>query len=249
MKNLAPLILFFSLLFALPPKAVAQQPKTADAQSSYDNGSYITAAELYENQIAAGDTSNPYLYYNLANSYFKAGDPDKAIINYYRAFKLLPRDKDIRGNLAFALADTGQRLTPEGVPATAFNLYHFFSLGELKGLMWAGLWLFAFALMFFVLSDRKVLGKKLLIIAAILTVFFGGWHLLRLPSESKRLAVVVAPRAEVRSGPGDSFVVSLNVPRAHLVSIIDSKGDWAQVEVNSQAQGSGWVLKNTIEEI
>jgi len=220
----------FIFIFLLPLSAGPQL---------YDSGDYLGAAAQYEAQIKSGrGQSNPFLYYNLGNSYFKAGEIDKAIINFYRAFNILPRDRDIRGNLAFALASTGQRLAPEGMPAIAFNLYHFFSITELKGIVWLAVWLFAGTLCVYPFTRRK----RMLFIAGAVLIFFGAWYLMRLPEAGQRKAVVIVPRAEVRSGPGDSFPVSLSLPRAYIVVITDTKGDFAEV-------AGGWVLKKSIEEI
>lgn len=220
-----------------------------DADMLYNRGEYLGAAQAYNAQIKASSADlNPYLFYNLANSYFKAGDPDKAIVNYYRAFRLLPRDKDIRSNLAFALDSTGQRLVAEGVPQAAFILYKWFSLAELKGLVWVFAWICTVIFLILSLGYKKDLSKKALGVCGLFLVFFGIWYISRLQGESERLAVVIVPRAEVRSGPGDNFPVSLSVPRAHLVTITDTKDDWDEVELASE-KTSGWVLNKSIEEI
>jgi len=209
----------------------------------YDSGDYHGAAAQYEAQIklaqAAGQ-NNAFLYYNLGNSYFKAGEIDKAILNFYRAFNLLPRDSDIRGNLAFALASTGQQLGPEGPAAIAFNLYHYLSIKELKGITWLLVWLFAGALGVYAFTRYK--DKRALFAVGALLLVFSAWYLMRLPAANERKAVVVVPRAEVRSGPGENFPVNLNLPRAYIVVITDAKGDFAEVS-------GGWVLRKSIEEI
>jgi len=231
------LILFAFLIFALP--AFAQS-----AAELYNQGDYHAAAMQYEKQLKYG--KNPYLYYNLANSYFKAGDTDKAIVNYYRAFNLLPRDGDIRDNLAFALHSAGQRLVPEGMPQIAFNIYYYLSIRELGGAFWAALWLFAICFCFYVFTDKKRAGKRACVISGILLVIIALWYLVRLPEAGARKAVAIVPRAEVRSGPGESFPVSLSLPRAYVIIINDTKGDWAEIRAGG---GTGWVLKKSIEEI
>ena len=44
------------------------------------------------------------VYYNLANSYFKDGQLGKAILNYERAKRLIPRDGDLGANYKFVLS-------------------------------------------------------------------------------------------------------------------------------------------------
>ncbi|MDR1123202.1 MAG: tetratricopeptide repeat protein [Elusimicrobiota bacterium] len=223
----------------------------AQAAELYNKGDYGGAAAKYEEllETAPDGRENPYLYYNLANSYFKAGEPDKAVINYYRAFNILPRDKDIKRNLAFALNAAGQRLAPEGVPPAAFDIYYWFSMGELKGLLWFFAWFFALALCAYAFLPRKKWFLKILFLSGACIVLCGLWYFARLRDAGLRRAVATAPRAEVRSGPGENFPVSLSLPRAYLVIITDTKGDWAEVEAPAAQNASGWVLKTQIEEI
>ena len=66
--------------------------------------------------------------------------------------------------------------------------------------------------------------------------------------ETQPLAVVAAPVAEVRSGPGTNFPVSASVPQGHLVVVQDSKDNWQQVIIRSQGL-KGWVESSTLERI
>ena len=238
MKRLLLLIILF-----MPCAATAAQ----SAQELYDKGDYSAAIAEYKN-MAAQDKENPYILYNLGNSHFKAGETDKAIINYYRAWQILPRDKDIQANLAFALNSTGQKFIPEGVPRAVFNLYHYFSLRELRGVFWGFAWVFAVLFAFYFLTGKKAFVKKALILNTVLLVLACVWYFSMMPSQALSRAVVVVPRAEVRSGPGDNFPVSLSIPRAHIVTVTDTKGGWAAVEAGRE-RTSGWVLKTSIEEI
>ena len=196
------------------------------AAEKYNTGDYLAAVELYH-QALQDEPSNPYLLYNLGNSYFKAGDPDKALVYYWRAFKVLPRDNDIRHNLSFAMKTTGQTFIPEDIPESVFIFYNYFSFEELKGFCTLFAWLF--------------------VILFICYLFFGKTGL-RYESAKERLAVVTTARAELRSGPGDNFPVSVSVPKAHLLTVEDSKGDWYLVRVQDDTS-KGWVLKKFIEEI
>ena len=219
------------------------QAKTA--QELFDEGNYLGAALEYQKQIDDGKT-DAYTYYNLANSYFKAGDLDKALVNYYRAFRQNPRDKDIINNLSFTLEKTGQALIPESMPRSIFLLYNFFSLQELKGLSFIGLWLVAIALTFFVSFKYKPFLLKTVIFFVCFTAFFTAFYFIRLKTDVQDLAVVVAPRAELRSGPSETFPVALNVPRAQLLKIHDKKGNWVEVSVNNENTFT-WVQKKYIE--
>ena len=234
------------LLLALP---LCAEEKAAErsAAEKYNSGDYLGAVELYQ-QEAEADPGNPYVLYNLANSYFKSGDGDKALVYYFRAFKILPRDADIRHNLSFALQSTGQKLVPDGIPDMAFNLYHYYSLAELKGLCALFAWLSAILLMIYLFGGKNGKVKGAVLICGGIFILLGIWLLARYPSDTQRVAVVTVPRAELRSGPGDNFPVSVTVPRAHLLLIEDGKGEWDKVSIKD-TNSSGWVLNKSIEEI
>ncbi len=236
---------FLTLISLFLMLSCSAQGQNKTAQDLFDNGNYLGAAEIYQEQINSGDKS-PYSYYNLGNSYFKAGDLDKALINYYRAFRLNPRDKDIINNLSFTLEKAGQSLIPENMPKTVFLTYNYFSLKELKGLAFLGLWLFAISVAFFVFFKYRRFWLKTVIFSLCLTLFFTGFYLIRAKKDLQDLAVVIAPRAELRSGPSENFPVALNVPRAQLLEIHDRKGDWIEVSLGNESNFT-WVQQKYIE--
>ncbi|MDR2351395.1 MAG: tetratricopeptide repeat protein [Endomicrobium sp.] len=51
---------------------------------------------------------DPYVYYNLSNAYYRAGNIGKAILNIEKASKLAPRDKDIKEKMHFLHVEAGQ---------------------------------------------------------------------------------------------------------------------------------------------
>ncbi len=64
----------------------------------YGQGRYKDAILAYEEILSMG-VSSGNLYYNLGNAYFKEGELGKALLNYERAMRLIPRDADLRMNI------------------------------------------------------------------------------------------------------------------------------------------------------
>ncbi len=227
--------------------ACAFAAAAVDAPQLYNDGQYAAAAAAYERQTQQ-EPQNPYAYYNLANSYFKTGDIDKAIVNYYRAFKLLPRDKDIKNNLAFALSSTGQQFYPAGAPRIIFSFYYLFSSVELWGLTIVFAWLCAALFVLLKLGAKHKIIKRLFYFSLSGLIIFALWYGVRYPQNARRIGVISVSRAEVRSGPGQTFPVVISVPRSHLITLSDTKDDWVQITVN-QDGSQGWILKKNMEEI
>ena len=63
---------------------------------------YQESIVRFEKIIGVGNVRNGKLFYNLANAYLLKGDVGRAILNYRRAERLTPQDRNLRGNLAFA---------------------------------------------------------------------------------------------------------------------------------------------------
>ncbi len=243
-KNLKKYYLVFCVFALFAPLLFAQE---SEAQKAYNQGDYLQAAQIYNAQLKETPKPSAALYYNLANSYYKLGLTPKALANYYKAWRLNPRDNDIRHNLIFVMAQNAQNLIPTDVPASAFNLFFYLSIIELEGLLWLLGWLFVIVLIIFLITNNKKI-KQVLILLGIGIILIGAWYCARLPFDTKPLAVVNKKQAEVRSGPGENFPVNLSVPRNHIVQIKDKKDTWAQILIPSE-NTQGWVLKEDLEEI
>lgn len=235
-----------TLLAVLISLAAASWAQTAmqEAEEFYRQGKFSAALGIYESELK-NRPNDPYVYYNIGNCYFKMGSKGLAAANYYRAFKLAPRDADIRHNLTLALAAGGERLVPAGMPPVLHKAFFYLSYPEVRGLTFGLLWLFC-TLGSIWLIKRKF-GRTLTACAVIL-LLSGGWLYVRHTLEIQHLAVVAAPVAEIRSGPGTNFPASANVAQGHLVTVQDAKDTWYEVIVKSQGI-KGWVEKSAVEQI
>ena len=214
------------------------------AEQAYRQNHFATALGEYENLLQTYP-NDPYLYYNIGNCYFKMGSRGLAVANYYRAFRLAPRENDLRHNLSLALADSGERLVPQGVPEILHIAFFWLTIVELKGILYISWWLVCLAAIAW-LFRRK--GGKLTIVAGCLLFCAMIWYGLRWQAENADLAVVAAPVAELRSGPGTNFPASANIPQGHLLVLQDSRDNWLEVIVKSQGI-KGWMNAADLEKI
>lgn len=96
-KALHTLLLFLLCLLPLDLWALVQSP-----DSAYTRADYTTAAKQYEDLIRETEHPTAQMYYNLGCAYYKANDIGRSILNFERAYRILPTDKDIRFNLELA---------------------------------------------------------------------------------------------------------------------------------------------------
>lgn len=239
------------LLAAAPAFGAPSPEKLEEANKLYEASRFPEAADAYR-ALLAGSPHNAALHYNLGNAYFRQSAPGtlgKAIASYLRAFRLDPRDGDIRANLDFALRRSGEELAPAGMPPAIFLVYNILAARELAAVFWLAFWAACLSgSAAFLLPRARGKLKPAALSTAAVAVLFGSWWALRLSSGFRAPAVVVLQDAEVRSGPGENFPVSFKVPEGRRVERLDAKGPWAEIGVPREGL-KGWILKSAVEAV
>lgn len=240
--------LFLACLLCVPAAAPAQTAAgtPAEAHELYQKGRFEEAAAIYE-ALAAAEPLEASHHYNLGNARYKTGQLGRATACYLRAFKLAPRDPDIRFNLAFALERAGEALVLPGIPEALHRLVYLLSGEELQGIFWSS-WAAFFLLWGLYLLDSRLRLPTALVLAALIAAGSGGWLALRGSLEPPELAVVTLPNAEVRSGPGRNFSASYTLPEGRRVEVLGASGDWVEIGVARDGI-KGWIRRDSIERV
>ena len=112
-------VLFFLLTLCLIGSAYAQDTALKEAEVAYTKEDYAKAIELYEG-ILKSNGESAAVYYNLGNTYYKAGKIAPAILNYERCLLLDPGDRpSIRlSRLVISSWSNGLRAWRTSVPQT-----------------------------------------------------------------------------------------------------------------------------------
>lgn len=243
------LMLAASLASAAPAPSSAAPAPAADARALYDAGRFEDAAAGYE-ALAAASPRDAARRYDLGNALFKAGHLGRAVASYERAFALDPRDADIRFNLAFALRRAGEEFTPPGAPPALFWIFTALSERELAGLHWLAAWaalLLAAAGLLGSAKRREALAPWAAGAAAA-WLFFGLWWAgLRSVLPPDR-GIIVAPRAELRHGPGTTFGVAFTAPEGRRVRVLGASGGWLEIGVLKEG-ARGWIDASSVERL
>lgn len=87
-------------IMAMPVRLTASHAIIQEADSAYTRDDFSLAATLYSQAIDSLGSSAA-LYYNLGNAYYRLGRPGLAIVNYERALRLDPSNRNARENLEF----------------------------------------------------------------------------------------------------------------------------------------------------
>ncbi len=215
--------------------------------SFYEEGNYLQAINAYESVIKKG-FENPTIYYNLGNAYFKNQQLGKALVYYERAFRLSPRNEDIRFNLIFARLRATKEKTPGIFKKFFFNIYSLLNVNELT-LLTSFFYFSLCTLMAIYVLKKKHLFLWLIIPAGFLIVFSGSWLGIKIYNEKiTTSAIVIAPCGEVRNGPSADYSIGFTLPEGEKVIVLQQKDSWYAVGIKEKGL-KGWISEESIEKI
>ncbi len=238
-------------VLASPASAVAQGPDAVfdRANEAYAAGRYSEAVEGYL-ELARLGVEDPRLEYNLGNALFKAGRIGPAILHWERARKLDPIDRDIAANLAYARSLIEDRVE---VPAAATSVRLVRALQDRVGpdrhaiavvvLWWAVALLIAWA---FSRPGRWTarigwaLASGLLAITLVACSWWFTWQRV----DGREQAVVVAPAADVRAGPGENNATLVTIHEGLTVRVRQLRDGWVQVTLPDGL--NGWIRQDLV---
>ena len=222
------------------------------ANARYNDSDYIGAIQLYE-QIVSEKWQSGYLYYNLGNSYFRAGMVGQSIWAYNRALKLSPRFDNIKYNLEIANTKIKDRVT---LPSEFF-LVDFYI--QLKNYYTFFEWLFLCGLVVFLTAGFFMLSKVLILNSnvvkrLILILSFSAFvlHLIALDifleDSNDTNGIIIFDDVHVFSGPfkGESTRLFI-LNEGTKVSVLQNQGSWAEIVLLSGEKG--WIPLERIKVI
>jgi len=233
-------------------------PMTMNAASwqagvdAYVNEDYQTAVNEWSAFEQEG-LEGVDLYYNLGNAYFKLGDYAHAILYYERAQKLDPSDKDVANNLALANEYAQDRI--EEIPEIVIEqigkkIRNVFSSNTWTVLFFVFLALTIVCVLVFRLGatkkNRKI-GFYLGIVALVVTLLsidFAQWQ--KAEYFGLKNAIVMTPVNSVKSSPSQTSAKDLFVlHEGTKVKVIDTVGEWYNIELSDGRQG--WLPVSALE--
>jgi tetratricopeptide (TPR) repeat protein len=213
------------------------------AESAYAAGDYVSAAQFFEQAIAAigdRDAVPPELYYDLASAYFEANDLGRALVNALRAQRYMPRDNDLARMLALIRALRVDVLGDE--TALIDNI-----AGATTGLLTSGeltvitfvLWCSAFGLILLRLlrPELRRFNTAIALICAsavtVLILLIGRGYV----ETARPAAVVTAFTSEALSGPGDDYVPLFTLYNAAEGRILANDAGYVRLLLPDGRQG------------
>lgn len=242
-------------LFCLFPRFVScevgglgEETLFDQANQAYTGNDFATAAEKYGQLLDMGHESGEVLY-NLGNCHFRMGELGRALVCYERAKRFMPRNRNLLDNIALAESRAADNIVaPKPMAVLKRLLFWHYRLNAretstlilaVNAMFWAGLCVFAVA--------KKRFVKAAVVVLGLVLILLGGSYAFR---ELGRLgmgtAVVTAPEAEVRTGPGD-YAVTFSLHDGARLKLVEAREGWYEIRL---ADGKrGWIERSKVERI
>ncbi len=248
------LVFSFSIFFIFTGISMAvDRPEELykKGNSSYENGDYEKAVSFYEGLLRIDEVS-PEAFYNLGNSYFKLKKIGKAILNYERALRINPRDKDTQVNLKLTKAMTVDKINTSErgfVLNMLLFLYDRVNINELL-LICSILYLAIILILIFsifLIAKRRFVFYTTGVFGAIFFILFI-FLFAKIKNENfAKTGIIVAEKADARSGPKDDYLLQFTLHEGTKVGIIKEAQDWYEIEISKDLKG--WISKTSVDVI
>ena len=223
------------------------------ANGLYEKKDYAKAADEYLKIVDLGLESGS-LYYNIGNSFLKMGKIGYAILSYEKAKTFIPRDSDLKSNLAYARSLTGDAgIIQESPKNFIINIikrpFRDFNLNAIA-VSAAILYLVAIVILAAFLLKPHFKARS-----GILFPIFFSLFLLNLAAFGVRYydehilehGVVIQKEVECKYEPIEKSMIYYKIHEGQDVLILDTRNGWRQIK---RPDGKiGWVAKESVEEI
>lgn len=238
----APLLAAAALLGAFPAPAgggggAGFEAEFDAANALYEAGKFQDAAAAYE-RILAGRGHSAAVHYNLGNTYYRLGEPGRAVLHYERALLLQPSHPEARANLESVRRAAGAREFPKSWQDRVFRHV------PPAGVAWAGAaagWMALAGAWFWIrrgpwrghgmVAVMMALPLALACVWLLVSSGGGAWNPAR--------AVVVAEGAVARHAPVSNSREALALRPGSEVAALSRRGGWVYALLPDG--GRGWL--------
>lgn len=246
-------IILFSIVISLTLCAAlfAQSPEDIfrKANVNYEDEDYGQAITFYE-MLLKMDRVSAEVFYNLGNSCFKLKKIGKAIVNYERALRMAPRDRDILLNLKLARGMIVDKISVQEKGFILSSILFFYDRMNINELtVFASiLYLIVMALLMFsvflVANRRKIFYTAGTV--GILFLFFTVFLAVKIHDENLiKRAIVISEKVDVRSGPKEDYLLQFSLHQGTRVRVVAERQHWFEIDLSKDLRG--WLPKDSVE--
>ena len=247
-------VLVFIVLLSYSLSSLAQKQDLKQAHSLYLSAHYVESIAAYE-KLLQGGVESAALYYNLGNAYYRTGKIAASILNYERALKLDPNNKDAKYNLELVNSKKVDRIN------SVDKLFFVQWIDSLRDMSNSNSWAIksiVFFIFFILLSTVFLFAKYVwlrktaffsaifLVCVAVVCFVFSYQQKERIVNVKE--AIVFSQTVSLKSSPDDSGTDLFFLHEGTKVIIKSELGKWFEVQTED-GTNVGWLQTNTIVKI
>ena len=218
-----------------------------NGNQSYEEGKFDQAIVEYEKILDLG-INNSKVFYNLGNAYFRQNQLGKAVLNYRRALVLQPRDEDVKANLFFVKLFTLDKIEEQKINPLSNMLHWFLNLWSVDEFALFASVFYTLSITLGILMIFKRSRRYLQLVFVTLLVFlviFGSSLFAKIYFDSLDYGVVIAPQVDVRSGPGDDFILQFTGHEGLEFRVDEEAEGWYRISLPNGIKG--WIPQEAVE--
>jgi tetratricopeptide (TPR) repeat protein len=242
-----------SILLSSPLLATDAEQVFKEAAQAYQQGNYSVAIEKYESILKASVFSKE-LYYNLGNSYYRINQTGKAILNFERALRLDPSDKEIQHNLSLSQSHIVENIEPLN---DIFILRWVKILrGGLASNTWAflsilTLWLGIAGFIIWLMGKERLWKKRGFISGLVFTPLSILLFLMAQKGATdlaaNRFGIITVKEVALKTSADANAPTSFTLHEGVKVEIVDKVSNLTRVLLPNSEEG--WIENNAVEKI
>ena len=250
MKKRIAVLALLALLLSVPRAGADLETAGAlfdKGNQSYEEERFDQAIEQYEEILNLG-VKDFRVFYNLGNAHFRQNQLGKAILNYRRALDLRPRDEDAQANLAFSKLFTLDKIEEQKINPLSTMLHSFLDLWSVDEFAVLTSAFYTLSMLFGILMLFRGPKRYLrlgFVAVLILMVIFGSSLLAKIYYESVDHGVVIAPQVEIRSGPGEDFILQVTGHEGLEFRLDGESEGWYRISLPNGIRG--WIPRDAAE--
>ena len=215
---------------------------------AYKEGRYDAAISRY-NKILNENWVNGPLYYNLGNSYFKKKDVGRAVLNYERARKFIPRDSDLNFNNHYVRSKIDRKVVDVGQNFfyRAFLRHiQFYTIDEMVMILFCVAFLIGivFLISSYVQWSPSIIGGIIMMLMISFLVY-GGSLIVKVQVE--RGSAIIMLKTDTFFEPRTDSTVHFTLLEGMRARILKTEENW--VKIKRLDGKAGWVDREVLEEI
>lgn len=247
----------FLFMLSLPVISSATNDNYVDslwnrATEAYAAGEWNNALSAYRSIDKMG-LESAELYCNIGSAYFKASDIPNSILYFEKALKLDPSYDDARYNLEIVSSLVQDKIDP--VPEFILkswmrSLCYIFDSDSWAVFSLIFLAVTVFSVIIFLFSSSSGVKKAFFGLAIVFLVFSTGAFSFSVWQKNDYIradsAIVMSPVSSVKSSPSEDVSKDLFIlHEGTKVSLLDSVGEWRNIELADGRQG--WIHVSDID--